>query len=163
MDLDPETPCVIEATWHDWRTVKGRKMLQLVFEIPIEKQGEVLTLLGHPEPSGSKWCMIALKAPVKPAQARVTEKPERSLAERCAILCSDVRFLRWISESWGVRPTLSPAAADRALKDRLGIDSKTELNEDAPNFNAEAAANFKLLLMTYDAHRADQEYADVRR
>jgi len=159
---DPNTPCVVDATFHDWRTVKGRKMLQLVFEIPIEKQGEVLTLLGHPEPSGSKWCMIALKDVRKPAQARVTEKPERSLAERCAILCADVRFREWLGRTWGPR-IVDASMADGLIKKRLGIASKSELNEGNSNFNAEAAANFKLLLMTYDAHRLDEKYADVRR
>jgi len=171
---DPETPCVIDATFHDWRTVKGRKMLQLVFEIPIEKQGEVLTLLGHPEPSGSKWCMIALKDVGKPAQARGAEnaatiaakraedKPGRSLAERVAILCNDKRFRDWLGKTWGGR--LDHAAdADAEIKAALFISSKTELNAGSPNYNAEAAANVKLLIATYEASQLDERYADVRR
>lgn len=78
--LDPETPCYIDATFHDWRTVKGRKQLQLIFEVPLEQQAEILTLLGPPDSVGSKWCMIALKN-VNPAQAR-EEEPKGGDAHR---------------------------------------------------------------------------------
>jgi hypothetical protein len=154
-------PRVIKATFHDWRTVKGRKQLQLVFEVALEEQQTVLTMLGPPESSGSKWCAIAL-LDLKAAQARGADKHERSLAERCAILCNDVRFRDFLAQTWGIR-YLDAASTDAAIKARLGIVSKTELNEGADNFNAEAAANFKLLAMTYESHMLDQKYADVRR
>jgi hypothetical protein len=54
-----DAPAVIQATFSDWRTVKGRKQLQLIFEVPLEQQGEVLAMLGAPEPSNPRWYAIA--------------------------------------------------------------------------------------------------------
>ncbi len=84
----------------------------------------------------------------------------RMLAERVAILCADKRFLGWLSQTWG-EPIHTPARADLVIKERLRIDSKTELNEGAPNFNAEAAANMELLIMTFQSHLLSEKYADV--
>lgn len=155
-------PRVIQATFHDWRTVKGRKMLQLVLEVPMEDQTKVLTMLGPPEPSGSKWVAVAL-LDMKAAQARKdSEKTERSLAERCAILCTDARFRDYLTKTWGLKIT-DASMADDIIKKRLGIASKKELNEKDPTFNAEAAANFKLLVMTYESTQADQEFAHAHR
>lgn len=50
----------IEADFATWRPVQGRKILQLVFEVPIERTQHVLDMLGIPQPGASKWCAIAL-------------------------------------------------------------------------------------------------------
>ena len=54
------SPKVIKATFSDWRPVKGRKVLQMVFEVPLEQTSEVLTMLGAPMPDAETWCAIAL-------------------------------------------------------------------------------------------------------
>jgi hypothetical protein len=53
-------PRVIQADYANWRTVAGRKVLQLVFEVPIEQTADVMEKLGVPMPGESKWCAIAL-------------------------------------------------------------------------------------------------------
>lgn len=57
----------ITATFADWRTVKSRKSLQLVFEVSLEQQAEVLTMLGAPMPDVQRWCAIALLNTSSPA------------------------------------------------------------------------------------------------
>jgi single-strand DNA-binding protein len=52
-------PRVIQADYANWRPVAGRKVLQLVFEVPIEQTEQVLKMLGVPMPGESKWCAIA--------------------------------------------------------------------------------------------------------
>jgi len=54
--------CVIQADYANWRPVAGRKVLQLVFEVPIEQTEQVMQRLGVPMPGESKWCAIALLA-----------------------------------------------------------------------------------------------------
>lgn len=49
----------IRATFAEWRMVKTRKVLQLVFEVPLEQQAGVLTTLGAPMPDAEIWCGIA--------------------------------------------------------------------------------------------------------
>jgi len=51
---------VIQADYSNWRTVAGRKVLQLVFEVPIEQTADVMEKLGVPMPGENKWCAIAL-------------------------------------------------------------------------------------------------------
>lgn len=51
---------VIQADYSNWRTVAGRKVLQLVFEVPIEQTSDVMEKLGVPMPGENKWCAIAL-------------------------------------------------------------------------------------------------------
>lgn len=53
-------PRVIQADYSNWRTVAGRKVLQLVFEVPIEQTADVMAKLGVPMPGENKWCAIAL-------------------------------------------------------------------------------------------------------
>lgn len=52
--------CIIRADFADFRRVKGRKVLQLFMEIPLEEAPEALRVLGHPVVGESKWCAIAL-------------------------------------------------------------------------------------------------------
>lgn len=52
--------CAIQADYVNWRPVNGRKVLQLVFEVPLESTHDVLTKLGTPTPGESKWVAIAL-------------------------------------------------------------------------------------------------------
>lgn len=50
----------IKATFSEWRMVKTRKTMQLIFEVPLEQGEHVLHVLGMPMPDTEKWCAIAL-------------------------------------------------------------------------------------------------------
>ena len=49
----------IRARYADWRPVKGRKVLQIVLEVPLEQQGDILTMLGAPLPDRDLWVAVA--------------------------------------------------------------------------------------------------------
>ena len=53
-------PNAIKATFHNFKNIAGRKVLQLHFEVPIEQAGQVYEALGWPDPAEAKWCAIAL-------------------------------------------------------------------------------------------------------
>lgn len=53
-------PRVIRADYANWRPVAGRKVLQLVLEVPIEQTADVMEKLGVPMPGESKWVAVAL-------------------------------------------------------------------------------------------------------
>lgn len=159
--MSPDTPCVIDACFHDWRTVKGRKSLQLIFEIPLEKQGDVLALLGHPEPSGSKWCMIALRAPEK-AQAPAVQasdserssKPKRkfnelSLPEQAGIRCEDGRFERFLHD----RMPDGFVTAEDAVRALCGVSSRRELST-----NHAAANKWRAIEREFQQFLTDEEH-----
>lgn len=63
-------PAVIRATFSDYRTVKGRKVLQIVMEVPLEQQASVFGALGYPVPDRDIWCAIARLVDEKPIPIR---------------------------------------------------------------------------------------------
>lgn len=53
-------PAAIKATFCNFRNIAGRKVVQLVFEIPVEQGGQAYEALGWPDAADPKWCGIAL-------------------------------------------------------------------------------------------------------
>lgn len=152
------TARAIQATFSDWRTVKSRKMLQLVFEVSLEQQAEVLTMLGAPLPDAPQWCAIALmnspagpstqeqkghatgKSPGKDTPPPAGEhhkdrRPWESLApqQQAGILCSDGGFQKYVRERTGWIADEQSAAV--WLREELGILSRREL-EGRPDLAA---------------------------
>lgn len=125
----------IEADFATWRPVQGRKVLQLVFEVPIENTQLVLDTLGIPQTGQSKWCAIALlnqKAPEPEGQvseANGSSKKqwsEYSRSQQAAILCSDEDFQRYIG---------NPLNAADWLRAHFRISSRKELDEEKNHGN----------------------------
>jgi len=62
--------CIIKADFSATRTVAGRKVQQLIFEVAIEDADDVLAKLGgFPHPGKSQPCAIALLDETKLGQA----------------------------------------------------------------------------------------------
>lgn len=113
-------PAVIKATFGEWRMVKGRKVLQLVFEVPLEQQQTVLETLGAPMPDVETWVAIA-----RLRQEPVAEtKSGTSLTQIAGILCNEGAFNAWAREN-------SYADGKAYIYDRCGVKSRRELDTDA--------------------------------
>lgn len=138
-------PAAIKASFSDWRTVKTRKVLQLIFEVPLEGQADVLTYLGTPSVLESKWCGIALiQEPTTPAPARIENKSKQSWSEmlpaqQAAIRCNEPGFLKFLEHKKLGVCSDSHAAAN-AVRLYCDIDSRSKLNT-----NSGAAAIWKKL------------------
>lgn len=124
------TDCVIQADYVNWRTVVGRKCLQLIFEIDISQQGEVLRLLGAPASDKSVPCAIALLdlKPKAEGQAPLGAAPPKKFYElpasqQCAIICADPEF-------WRYYRCADEADATQQIKAHLRIKSRKELDTD---------------------------------
>lgn len=52
-----------KATFHNTKNVLGRKVLQVILEVPIEKSSEVHDILGWPDPATEKWVAVAVLKP----------------------------------------------------------------------------------------------------
>lgn len=140
----------IEADFATWRPVAGRKVLQLIFEVPIEQTEQVLKMLGVPQPGESKWCAIALLKKNAPLVAQVDRAPgsepedagsnpagvtssqaeggspkkswsELSRGNQCGILCSEEDFCRYLKVS-------TPIEAAEFIRAHFKIASRTDLN-----------------------------------
>lgn len=160
-------PCVIRADYANWRPVAGRKVLQLVFEVPIEQTADVMAKLGVPMPGESLWCAIAvLDSPVaqrseppahnglvagsNPAGATKDRKPFASLplVQQCAIRCNDNEFKLFLNASNGVD------AADKVRK-MCGVTSRSELTA-----GSKPGKEWLRLEGEYQAYLTTRQYAD---
>ncbi len=138
-----ETPAAIRAVFAEWRMVKTRKVLALVFEVPLETQGDVLTVLGAPMPDAEIWCGIARLQPVaaepeKPkdeAKSRRAKElydgltPEEQAVARAGRLAKDEKFQTWIAETaldLPVGAIASEAYAAQFIRDCCGVESRRE-------------------------------------
>ena len=147
---------VIRATFSDWRTVKGRKQLQLIFEVPIEQQKEVLTRLGAPNPSDPLGCAIALidlsSPPKAVANAERSEKGKeryresdkmQQAATRAVMMCKDGEFRMWASmeypRQWQGAMERSDGTAENIaaiwLRWRLNLESRSEIANNERAYN----------------------------
>lgn len=119
------------ATFSDLRIVKGRKVAQLTFEVPIERVDEALSTLGGvPRPDQERWCGIA---PVDPSAARATvEEPKpkpRSLAQRVAMVCREPAFAKYLA---GTYPNMWGRCREDVadfVRARCKVASRSEITE----------------------------------
>ena len=157
------TDRAIQATFSDWGTVKSRKILQLVFEIPLEQQAEALTMLGAPMPDRETWCAIALlqnpgtvresrrpdesasppASPTPPAGAIYTRE-ERERAMRASVmLVRDPAFQAWAARKCGLDP--SEDVAISVVRAECAIASRSEIALSERAYEA-----FQRLRTTYE-------------
>lgn len=50
----------IRATFCNIRNIAGRKVVQLIMEIPVEQAGQAYEAFGWPDAANPKWVAIAL-------------------------------------------------------------------------------------------------------
>lgn len=104
----------IRATFSEWRMVKGRKVLQMVMEVPLEHQEQVGRVLGYPQPDVDLWVGIA----------RITEEAAQRggrYAQQAGILCNEGAFQKWIEAS-------DAEGAAQKVRDYCGVLSRSHLD-----------------------------------
>lgn len=145
--------------------VKTRSSLQLIFEVPLEKQELVMRALGVPMPNVSNPVAICRLVEVpqqaEPAQIEHAnddadddadeQKPPRPLSQIAGMLCGVGSFQQFIlenSKDWDHRPTSDEAAV--WLRTVCGVESRAELNT-----NQIAAQRFVKIRADYNAWLTD--------
>lgn len=147
---------IIRGTFADFKLIKGRKVAQVVIEVPIEEADAALRALGGvPMPHLDRWCAVALlrdgaaappladrPMPVEPeATAPSITKAGRiwreiEFSQQAGILSADDDFQRWIgvppgiSGSPALEASASTAAAAALIRERCGVASRAELDRD---------------------------------
>ena len=96
----------IRATYSDLKLVKTRKVLQLIFEVPIEEADNALRVLGGmPRADAETWVAIAPITEEAATRAPTpADKPRKSwgetpLVQQAGIRCNDVEFQQWVAAS----------------------------------------------------------------
>lgn len=137
------------ATYSDFRLVKGRKVVQFVFEVPLEQADAALEILGGvPKIGEETWVGVA---PLKLSVARSSEAEraahngevagstpagptkqrtpwhELRPSTQAALACRDVAFQKWL----GVKdddPIKKEESAAWAVRSMCGVKSRSELD-----------------------------------
>lgn len=148
------TAAAFRATFSDWKLVRSRKVIQVVFEVPLEQADHAYGVLGGmPNPASEVWCAVArLKQEGGGASGRSMsaehdaqprsqqDKPaggakrafhELSGAQQAGILCNEPAFRRWLAETGDTAILMFDVsmAADE-VRGRLGINSRAEIDSD---------------------------------
>lgn len=142
-----------QACFTDWRLIKGRKVVQVVFEIPLELADQAYKALGGmPDPGKSVWCAVArlnAGAEAEPTLAPQTKSSPRQdsaahgpnsgfdsrdrrrfdslpLPQQAALLCADPVFQAFVEEEFGWS-CQTDDDAKRWMYHRYGISSRADL------------------------------------
>jgi hypothetical protein len=153
------TTAAFQATYSDWRLIKGRKCVQIVFEVPVEKADEAYKVLdGMPDPSRSVWCAVARmnSGVIEEPKTRDSEigRPgpqstrsggratsDKRLVRQAAMCCGEPIFWKFLNEKYllpgeSVDKEHGAAAAVRHI---CGIESRSEI---LPNTQAGEAWDY---------------------
>lgn len=152
---------IIQGTYSDFKYVKTRSVLQIIVEVPIEAAGDAFTLLGIPNPSKEQWVAVTLlqtpgKAATNAPAAKVkTRWEDMSATKQACILCGDLKFQEWATQTfWDAPRSADSAEADarQIICTHFGINSRKDLG----NFEN----GWKMLV--YDYHRDTNQTAEMR-
>lgn len=139
-------PAVLQADFTSYKPVPSRKVLQLVFEVPLETQAATFATLGYPTPGESTWVAVARlqengpDTVVTPGATPLVavegqDRPQRhyTRSQIAALKIKDPDFQSWLqfnttSEAERSQYITDEGFADALLKDHLGITSKRELD-----------------------------------
>lgn len=134
-----------QATYADFRIVKGRKVAQIVIEVPLEQADAALDVLGGvPRPDQERWVGVARIDPnAKPEPEAPTPPKGGKYAQRAGIVCNEPRFWKFASKSY--RPVRTSDEAADFVRSHCGIVSRAELDA-----NQVAEWKFRNLMAEYD-------------
>lgn len=114
-------PAAISATFHDFRTVKGRKTCQFIFEVPVETANDALQALGGiPDAANPAWVAIArLTSESLPRNSEEGRQAEGEDTE---------------GESFCGAQRASPAPKERKRWDELLLSQRAGIRCEEPEF-----------------------------
>ena len=127
-----------QAVYTDWKLIRGRKVVQIVLELPIEGSDAAYQALGGmPNPAESAWCAVArlvqggagtdaeankpAAAPNRPRAKRSFE--ELPLSQQAALLCGQAAYWKFLGMN-------DEAGATEKMRNILGVKSRSELDKD---------------------------------
>lgn len=143
----------IQGDFVDLRFVKGRKVIQIIIECPIEAGGAVVSAFGTPNPSITIPVVLArLNGTLREVEPERIAAPKTTrltkggkLSREAAMLCQAGSFWKFMEEQAMGKAENADKAAD-LLKAECNIESRAELDHDA-----DAAARYRQIKSSYDA------------
>lgn len=134
-------PAAVKAVFADWKVIKTRATVQLVFELPIEKADEAYQALGGmPIAAREVWCGIARLNGSAADPAPTTGKTPAQIA---GYLCTLPKFHKFLQEGFTTQWRENYAAdasneeiAAGCVRDLCTVASRSEIKPDNKEWNA---------------------------
>lgn len=156
-------PAAFQATYADWRVIKGRKVVSISFEVPIEQADLAYQVVGGmPNPAVSAWFAVARlkqeggdKAQQdnhhNPTTQKATEPDEYpaqsldkwskiALPQQAGILCSDAAFQKFLGEKIApdadfasCSPQSAAELAASIVRHHCIVESRSDIREHHPS------------------------------
>lgn len=140
----PSNRAAISGVFADYRLVKTRGVLQLIVEVPVERQEQAFEALGFPVPGTD--IHVALARLMAPAARSSEEAPVSARSEqgrhryataterqqaliRCCAYAKDPRFRSYLHVE-------TEAGAVDAIRHACGIESRKEIESDPKAYAA---------------------------
>lgn len=136
-----KSPAAFRGTYADWKLVKTRGVIQVVFEVPLADSDAAYDVLGGmPNSSKERWFGIApLRSPQEEAAESRQVDPEPDGERRpwqtlqpsaqSAIRCGEPTFWAFLREEYKHRVTNKEDAATSVRK-ITGVNSRAHFNEN---------------------------------
>lgn len=142
------TDAVAQGDYVDLRFIKGRKVAQIVVEIPIEAADAFLDAFKAPQSDKSVPVAIARLEPSALKQqlqqsVEMERKKGGKLAQQAGILCNEPRFMTFLSETGALLPAEN---APEYLRRQCGVKTRADLDHDG-----NAAEVFRTIKWAYEA------------
>lgn len=136
---------VFAACYADWRLIKGRKVVQIVLELPIEKSDQAYRVLGGmPDPGTSAWFAVAaLEEDPKPQINRLTQQ--------AGILSNNPKFWEFLGLKY-IEGNPIPDRAAALLRSRCAVNSRRDILPGTP-----AAEKFARLKAEFELWERENE------
>lgn len=125
----------IQATYSDLKIIKGRKVCQVVCEIPLEQAGEFVAAFGMPNPAAETWVAIARLTKDAERRPEPREKPAKrwadlSLPQQAALRCQEQAFHFFLRDERLMRPLLDGEnEAAEYVRSVCGVSSRSDIGK----------------------------------
>lgn len=126
------TAAAFKATYSDWKLVKTRGVIQIVFEVPLAEADLAYKVVGGmPNIAAESWFAIARLDPDQAAKPRPKVAVEKRLTQQAGICCADPVFRRFMAEEGkAYSPDESEVAI--AVRSYCGVSSRSEIIPGSP-------------------------------
>jgi hypothetical protein len=138
---------VVRASYSDYRRVRSRKVLQLVFEVPLELEAETFKRIGYPGGNEDWFALARLQEVAEGVAAQpspsatgagevssraspVSRRPvaDMAIGSQIALACHTEMFQQWIRIEYGVPIHDEQAAEEWVLHMAGGAERKRDVD-----------------------------------
>lgn len=170
------TEAAFKASYSDWKVIKGRKVVQVIFELPIETADQAYQVLGGmPNMASEIWCGIARleksvsRQPIPPVAENKpgpatpgksvpvrADKERRQFGElkpstQAGIICGERAFRLFLAEKFPEVWTITNRDPAACVREICKVDSRADIKPDNADWSA--------LVLAYRLWMNHPEYA----